>query len=66
MKTPAGDLRLANEYLERVAASNAEEVPVAAEMLTELKVAIGLVKEKGHMDDQSQAVAASQLSTSIT
>jgi len=66
MKTPGGDLRLAKEYLERVAASNAEEVPTATEMLVELKVAVGIVEAKMHGDAQSQPTAASQVSTVAT
>jgi hypothetical protein len=63
MTTPGGDLRLAKEYLERVATSNAEEVSTATAMLAELKVAIAIVEAKMHADAQSKAAEASQAST---
>jgi anaphase-promoting complex subunit 8 len=65
IKTPGGDLRLAKEYLERVAASNSEEVPMAAEMLTELQTGVGIAEAKVQVDSQSQSTDASQVSTAI-
>ncbi|KAJ3729117.1 anaphase promoting complex subunit 8 [Lentinula guzmanii] len=40
LKIPSGDLALAEEYLERVAASNAEDVARAVEMLKAVRIAI--------------------------
>lgn len=41
MNLPDGDLLLARDYLERVAASNAEDVNKASELLKQLKIREG-------------------------
>ncbi|KAE9400243.1 TPR-like protein [Gymnopus androsaceus JB14] len=56
LKNPDGDLVLAQEYLERVASSNAEEVNTAVEMLKTVKAAIQdretKEEEKGKMNPE--------------
>jgi anaphase-promoting complex subunit 8 len=58
MKIVDGDLELAREYLQRVASSNAEQVSTAAQLLTELKLAMDIMKAKAEADAKTAAIAA--------
>lgn len=66
MKIVDGDLDLAREYLQRVASSNAEQVSAAAQLLTELKLAMEIVKAKAEADAKTAAAAAAGPSASAT